>query len=404
MSDAGLLKEDTRLAPPSRICVRCVMDTTDPFIAFRADGTCNHCNDFLAIKARYEPGPALDAERDALVARIKEAGKGKPYDCIVGVSGGFDSTYVAYVAKDLGLRPLAVHLDNGWNSELAVMNIENVLAKLDIELDTHVLDWSTFRRLQVSFLRASVPDAEFPTDHAIRAAIWRAAQRHGVKYVLNGRNHTTEGILPWSWTYSALDWRYIRAVHRRFSGTSLHLYPHLNLFTILRGAVVSRVRNIGILDYVNFNKKQASDVLLHKLSWRDYGGKHYESIYTRFFQSYILPKKFNIDKRKAHLSVLICTGQITRAQAIETLREPPAAPDMIKEDREFALQKLELSGAEFDDIMRQPVRSYRDYPNNSWVFLMHGNPRMMRLAGALRSVGVLPKGFADNVLAKKPST
>jgi N-acetyl sugar amidotransferase len=384
-----------------RTCARCVMDSTDPQIVFDADGTCNHCNDFLAQKARFRPGPALDAERDAIIATIKEEGRGKAYDCIVGVSGGTDSTYVAYIAKKFGLRPLAVHLDNGWNSELAVMNIENTLAKLGIELFTHVLDWETFRNLQVSFLKASVPDCEIPTDHAIRACLWAAAKRYGIGYILNGRNHTTEGILPWAWTYSALDWRYIKGVHRRFSSASLRQYPHLNLPAIVTGAVITRVKNIGILDYITFDKKEAIDVLVDTLSWRDYGGKHYESIYTRFFQSYILPNKFGYDKRKAHLSVLICTDQTTREEALRALREPPAPPEMLKEDREFVVQKLELTSAEFDEIMARPIKSYRDYPNNSWVFLMHQNPRMMQLARTLRAIGILPRGFADNLLAKK---
>lgn len=376
------------------------MDTTDPQIRFLADGTCNHCNDFLKARARLPKAGEREQRLAALVDEIKQAGRGKPYDCIVGVSGGVDSTYVAYLAKELGLRPLAVHLDNGWNSELAVMNIENTLAKLGIDLHTHVLDWETFRALQVSFLEASVPDAEIPTDHAIRAALWHAAAKYGIKYLLNGRNHTTEGILPWSWTYNALDWRYIKGVHRTFSRSPLRRFPNTSLAEIVYRASVTRFRNIGILDYVGFSKADVMDVLTNRLGWRDYGGKHYESIYTRFFQSYILPEKFGIDKRKAHYSVLILTGQMTRQAALEKLEEPTAPSSMIKEDREFVLQKLHLSEAKFDAIMAAPVRSYRDYPNNSWVFLMHDNPRMMRLARALRSVGVLPRGFGDNLLAE----
>lgn len=383
-----------------KTCVRCLMDTSDPQIRFRADGTCNHCNDFLKQKARL-PKPEEREDRLArLVDEIRQAGRGKPYDCVVGVSGGVDSTYVAYLAKELGLRPLAVHLDNGWNSELAVMNIENTLSRLGIDLHTHVLEWETFRALQVSFLRASVPDAEIPTDHAIRAALWHAAAKYGIKYLLNGRNHTTEGILPWSWTYSALDWRYIKGVHRTFSSSSLRRFPHTPLPEILYRATVTRFSNIGILDYVAFSKADVMEVLTNRLGWRDYGGKHYESIYTRFFQSYILPVKFGIDKRKAHLSVLVLTGQMTRKEAVERLAEPTAPADMIRDDREFVLQKLGLTEAEFDAIMKAPIKSYRDYPNNSWVFLMHDNPGMMRLARTLRSVGVLPRGFGDNVFAE----
>lgn len=387
-----------------RICARCVMDDSDPQIEFGEDGTCNHCRDFLAQKSRFRAGPALDAEREAIIATIKRDGEGKPYDCIVGVSGGTDSTYVAYVAKKFGLRPLAVHLDNGWNSELAVMNIENTLAKLGIELYTHVLDWETFRNLQVSFLKASVPDCEIPTDHAIRACLWEAAKRYKIKYILNGRNHVTEGILPWSWTYSALDWRYIKGVHRRFSRSPLKKFPRIPLPVILKTVIVDRIKNIGILDYIAFDKKDAMEVLTKELAWRDYGGKHYESIYTRFFQSYILPAKFGYDKRRAHLSVLVCTGQMNREDALKILSGPPAPAEIIKEDREFVLQKLELSNAEFEEIMARPKKTYRDYPNNSWIFLMHKNPFLMNVARHLRSIGILPRGFADNLLAAKKQT
>lgn len=387
-----------------RRCVRCLMDTTDPQIVFSPDGTCNHCSEFLKQRDRLISQQDRKARLDQLVRDIQEAGRGKPYDCVVGVSGGVDSTYVAYLAKQLGLRPLAVHLDNGWNSELAVKNIENTLSKLEIDLHTHVLDWDSFRELQASFLRASVPDAEIPTDHAIRAALWQAADKYGIKYLLNGRNHTTEGILPWSWTYSALDWRYINGVHRTFSRKSLRKYPHTSLPTILYRAMVTRFKNISILDYVGFDKASVMDILTNTLGWRDYGGKHYESIYTRFFQSYILPTKFGIDKRKAHLSVLVLTGQMTREAALGVLEQPTAPAEIIKDDREFVVQKLGMTEEEFGRIMQAPIKSYRDYPNNSWVFLMHDNKWMMRLARILRRIGVLPRGFGDNVLAEdKPA-
>jgi N-acetyl sugar amidotransferase len=385
-----------------RTCNRCVMDTSDPDIRFRDDGTCNHCNDFLTQRSRFAPGPDLDQRLGDMVAEMKHHGKGKQYDCVVGVSGGVDSTYVAYVAKELGLRPLAVHLDNGWNSELAVHNIEHTLKVLEIDLHTVVLEWETFRELQKSFLRASVTDAEIPTDHAIRAALWHVAAKYGIKYLLNGRNHSTEGILPWSWTYNALDWKYIQGVHRKFSRRSLREYPHTTLPEILYRATVTRFKNFGILDYVPYDKKIAMQVLIDKLGWRDYGGKHYESIYTRFFQGYILPTKFGIDKRKAHLSVLVCTGQVSRDQAMATLREPPLPADMAREDREFVEQKLELTRDEFEQILNAPPRTWREYPNNSWIFLMHDNPAMLRVARGARALGLLPRGFGDNMLARKP--
>ncbi len=377
------------------------MDTTDPEIVFFDDGTCNHCREFLTQKSRFTPGPGRERRLTEMLDSIKSAGSGKRYDCVVGVSGGVDSTYVAYIAKELGLRPLAVHLDNGWNSELAVHNIEHTLETLGIDLHTVVLDWDTFRELQKSFLLASVTDAEIPTDHAIRAALWSVAAKHGIKYLLNGRNHSTEGILPWSWTYNALDWKYIRSVHRRFNGHSLRRYPHTNLATMTWRVTVTRFKNFGILDYVDYDKNSAMKVLKGKLDWRDYGGKHYESIYTRFFQGYILPKKFGIDKRKAHLSVLVCTGQLSREEALTIIETPPLTELMARDDREFVQQKLEISSEQFDRIMATPPNTFRDYPNNSWLFLMHENRWLMSFARGLRSIGVLPGGFGDNLLAQR---
>lgn len=386
-----------------QICNRCVMDTSDPEILFFPDGTCNHCNDFLAQRAKLAQGEAKDKRLAEMVAEIKAHGKGKRYDCIVGVSGGVDSTYVAYMAKKLGLRPLAVHFDNGWNSELAVHNIEHTLNVLGIDLETVVVDWETFRELQKSFLYASVPDGEIPTDHAIRAALWMVASKFGIKYLLNGRNHSTEGILPWSWTYNVIDWRYIKGIHKKFNSHSLRNYPHTSFFKIFYRASISRFKNFGILDYVAFDKKIAMETLINKLGWRDYGGKHYESIYTRFFQGHILPVKFGIDKRKAHLSVLVCTGQISREEALNTLKMPPLDPILAVDDRAFVEQKLELTSGEFDKIMQMPLKTWRDYPNNSWIFLMHDNPFLLKIARIARAIGVLPKGFADGMLARDPA-
>jgi N-acetyl sugar amidotransferase len=379
------------------------MDSSDPEIVFFSDGTCNHCNDFLIQRTKLAIGEGRDRKLAEMVSEIKERGKGKQYDCIVGVSGGVDSTYVAFMAKELGLRPLAVHFDNGWNSELAVHNIEHTLNVLGIDLQTVVVDWETFRELQKSFLYASVPDGEIPTDHAIRAALWMIASKFGINYLLNGRNHSTEGILPWSWTYNVIDWSYIKGIHKKFSGHSLKKYPHTSFFEILYRVSISRLKNFSILDYVPFDKKIAMETLVNKLGWRDYGGKHYESIYTRFFQGYILPTKFGIDKRKAHLSVLICTGQISREEATNILKLPPLDARMAADDRAFVEQKLELSSGEFDKIMLGPKKTWRDYPNNSWIFLMHDNPLLLKIARFSRTIGILPRGFAENMLARDPA-
>ena len=282
-----------------QICTRCVMDTSDPDISFDAHGVCNHCIGYDQLVSRQLLTGAEGTDALGRIAEtIREEGKGKPYDCIVGVSGGVDSTYVAYVVKKLGLRPLAVHLDNGWNSELAVKNVENVLKKLGIELFTFVIDWEEFKDLQLAFLRASTPDSEIPTDHAIFSLIYRMAAKFKVRYVLPGFNARTESHLPAAWSQGHYDWKYIKSVHDRFGRVPLATFPHVNLaqFTWYR----LTQRWVSVLNYVDYVKKDAMQVLEKELGWRYYGGKHYESIYTRFYQGYILPRKFGYDKRRTH--------------------------------------------------------------------------------------------------------
>ncbi|MBL69313.1 MAG: ExsB family protein [Verrucomicrobiales bacterium] len=384
-----------------QICGRCVMDTSDPYIEFDSEGICNHCREYLQERARFSGRDRLKRELDQLVGQVKAEGHGRAYDCVIGVSGGVDSTYVAYVVKKLGLRPLAVHLDNGWNSELAVANIQRALERLGIDLDTHVLQWEEFRDLQLSMLRASTPDGEIPTDHAIRAVLQEAAARHGVRYILNGRNYVTEGISPWAWTYSALDWRYIRGVHRQFGRVPLRTFPHFNLARLGWSAAVQRVKQVGILNYIKFDKSDAMQVLADELDWRDYGGKHYESIYTRFFQSQVLPEKFGIDKRKSYLSVLVVSGQMARGDALEALREPACSPDLMRKDRAYVLKKLGLDKKSFGEIMDAPMRSHRDYCNHAWLLNLRGNRLTPRLVRAMKFMGILPRHFAGNLAPAK---
>jgi len=382
-----------------RRCDTCLMDTTDPDIVFFGDGTCNHCRGYLKARQRYLDNAFVERERERIVEEIKAAGRGRRYDCIVGVSGGVDSTYVCYIARELGLRPLAVHVDNGWNSELAVKNIENVVSVLEIDLVTEVLDWDEFRTLQLSLLRASTPDIELPTDHAIRAVLMRTAVKMGIRYILNGRNYSTEGILPWAWSYSALDFRYLNAVHRRFSGSRLRKYPHMTMADIFYYVVIKKIRNFNILNYVDYNKARAMSVLKDSLGWRDYGGKHHESIFTRFLQGYILPRKFDIDKRIAHLSVLVLTGEITREEALAELSRPVYDRETCERDYFFFLKKIGLSEQEFETLMAESVRSYRDYPNHENLLVPGKNERLLRVLRVMRRARLLPRGFADNALA-----
>ena len=328
---------------PLVTCSRCVMDNyADTQISFNAHGLCKHCERYDALlSSRVFEGAEGQEKLDALVSKIKAAGRGREYDCIIGVSGGVDSTYVAYRAKQLGLRPLAIHFDNGWNSELAVKNIEAVLNKLDIDLYTYVVNWPEFRDLQVSFLKASTPDGEIPTDHAIFALLWREASRRKIKYIISGMNFRSESISVPNWAYGHSDWRYIRDVHTRYGSVELKTYPHFSLLYLLYVNLIRRIRTVSILNYTYYDKEKTKQFLINKLGWRDYGGKHHESIYTRYYQGVYLPEKFNIDKRYGHLSDLINAGQLSREEALRELKKPTYSTDQQAADRAYVIKSLE---------------------------------------------------------------
>lgn len=338
------------------------MDTTDPEIEFDEQGICHHCRAYdLAVRTHVLSGGEAQNELAKLAERIRRDGKGKDYDCIIGVSGGVDSTYVAYKVKELGLRPLAVHLDNGWDSELAVKNIERTLTGLKIDLHTHVIDWEEFRDLQLAFLKASTPDSEIPTDHAIVALMRQTAARLRLRFVIFGCNVRSESHLPPAWSQGHWDWRYIKSIHRLFGTQPLRTFPHLNFIQYYRFRLTQEW--IDILNYVEYSKAEAKALLTRDLGWRDYGGKHFESIYTRFYQGYILPRKFGYDKRKMHFSSLICSNQMERAEALEALKEEPYPKDQQEADLGYVVKKLGITHTEFEEIMQRPCMSYWDYPS-----------------------------------------
>lgn len=354
-----------------QICTRCIMDTTDPDIVFDEHGWCNHCSGWFKRSEFYSlPLEERTRRLGILVEEIKRRGHGEEYDCIIGVSGGVDSSFVAIKVKELGLRPLAVHVDNGWNSEKAVGNIKRILDPLHIDLHTVVLNWKEFRDLQLAFLRASTPDSEIPTDHAIVAAFYNATRDHRVGYYLSGINFRTEGIHVREWSQGHVDGRYIRSIYKQFTGKRLKHFPLIPVPTLVRNVVMHRPKAVYLLDYLDYDKKSAKRLLMENYGWEDYGGKHYESVYTRFYQGWILPHKFGYDKRRMHLSALVCSGQMTRDEAINEMSMPPYPPEWVEPDKAFVAKKLGISREEFDAIMAAPRRRYRDYPNlqNHWVF------------------------------------
>jgi N-acetyl sugar amidotransferase len=352
-----------------RICTKTIMDTiADPDIVFDEEGECNYVKQYNKfLNSRVPDSKKVSKILDSIVMKIKKSGLKSDYDCIIGMSGGVDSTYTAYYAKKiLGLRPLVVHMDNGWNSEVAVSNIEKTLNALEIELCTEVLDWNEFKELQYAFLKASTPDGEIPTDHAIWAVLYKIAVKYNIKYIISGTNARTEGILPRTWAQGHLDSRYIKSVYKKFnrSNQSLKTFPILTPYKIFYYIFIRRIMKLNLLDYIQYSKAEALKILESDLNWVYYGGKHYESVYTRFYQGYWLPKKFRIDKRKAHLSTLICSGEISKGNALfEISKDPYPSKEMEKQDIDFIKKKLNISDEEFTNLLKSPIKSYNDYPN-----------------------------------------
>jgi len=344
-----------------RVCTKTVMDNTDPDIVFDEQGVCNWWHDYQAILKRRPTEEECAIHLKELIAQIKQAGKGRAYDCILGLSGGVDSSYMAYLAKQWGLRPLIVHFDNGWDDELAVGNIEIIVKKLNLPLQTFVMNWPEFRDLQRAYFKAAVLDLDVPADHMIFGALHKIAYERKILYVLSGNNLATEWLLPRAWYYSKFDLVNLSGIHRAFGEIPLKHLPKLGVWQRLYYQRVKLIQDIKVLELVPYKKMEAKQFLMNEFGWRDYGGKHYESVFTRFYQGYILPTKYGIDKRKAHLSNLICNGEITRSQALEELRLPTDDPVRQQADKRYVAKKLGWSETEFEDILALPPRPHEEF-------------------------------------------
>ncbi len=348
-----------------RECTRCIMDTTDLQITFDENGYCNHCTEFLSKRANHTyRGQESDDTFERLMGDVRAAGKGRDYDCIIGVSGGADSSYLAYLVMQHGLRPLAVHMDNGWDSTKAVLNIKYVIKKLEIDYESYVLDWQEFKELQLAFLKASVPEAETPTDVAIVATLHHFAEKNNIKYILSGGNLATEGILPKSWHYNAKDLRYLNYIQKTFGNGNIKTFPTFSYKTEMYYKFLKGIRTVYPLNYVPFVKEEVNELLKHKFDWKNYGGKHYESQYTMFIQSYYLYEKFHIDYRRAGLATQILVGEISRDDALEQLKGKPYGIHEIEEEKRYIAKKLGVSRDEFERILDLPAKWYWDYPND----------------------------------------
>jgi N-acetyl sugar amidotransferase len=345
-------------------CSKCILDTDDyPGIVFNSQGVCDICEiyDQLSIK-NIKRGADGQKALNTLVHKIKTEGKGKEYDCIIGLSGGVDSSYLAYLTKVWGLKPLVIHVDNGWNTEMAVKNIQNILDKLGYDLFTYVLDWEEMRDVQKAFIRANVLDIDLPFDNAFMAVLYQMARKHKIKYILSGHNTATEGYLPPNFTHFKLDKINIQKIHKKFGSIPLKNFPTIGLFEKYVYDKVYKIEFYSPLDWIDYNKTAVKEFITKELNWKDYGGKHYENIFTRFYQGYILYHKFKVDKRKSHLSTLICSGQISRDEAFTEIQKPPYQDQVLmKTDKDYFIKKMMMSAEEFDEYIDTSPVTHREY-------------------------------------------
>lgn len=338
-----------------RVCTRCVMDSSDPGVTFDENGVCSSCTRYLEARALggYRPGVS-EKELEHTVSVMKERSRGLAYDCILGISGGVDSAYMLSIASKLGLRVLAVHVDSGWNSETAVRNIERMCQKLGVQLHTYVVDWPTMKELQRAYMLSGVANLDVPQDHLFCAAVYQAARKYKVRYILNGSNLATEGAAPpFTMQHSYRDTWHLNSIYRKHGrGKSLRKYPRLSLWEAWMG--LPGVTKINLLDSVPYSKKEAIETLSREFGWEYYGGKHFESRFTKYFQSVYLPRKFGYDKRRYHLSCLVMNGEMTRAEALNELEQPPYPVEQQREDEAYILKKLDLDPEEWRKILDAP--------------------------------------------------
>ncbi|GAB3279139.1 N-acetyl sugar amidotransferase [Larkinella harenae] len=346
-----------------KICAKGVWDETIPGIAFDEDGVSNFCRLQEKMMADYPRGKQGQDDWGKLVTEMKAAGKKRRYDCIVGVSGGVDSSYLLHLIHQYGLRPLAVNLDNGFNSETAVQNIYKVTSKLGIDLETYVINYEEIKDLLRAYMKAGVPWIDTPTDLAIKAAMYKVARSEGIRYILRGNDFRSEGKQPKEWTYA--DAKQLRFIHKRFgSGIALKTYPLLTLFTLIYSGLVRRIRDIRPYYYLDYKKQDAKRLMMDVYDWKDYGGHHHENLFTKFSMAYWLPRKFGIDKRKINLSAQVLSQAITRKEALAQLQQPFSTDSDLELTRAYIQKKLALSDQEFEQIWAASAKQTFDYPSH----------------------------------------
>lgn len=360
------------MIPSPRICSNCVMDTTDSKIVFDEDGVCDHCNTFYKeVEPNWHPDATGRKMLEEQVDKIKKAGKGKDFDCIIGMSGGVDSSYLLYLAvEELGLRPLVFHVDAGWNSQQAVNNIEVMIDKLNLDLYTEVINWEEMKDLQLAFFKSGVPHVDTPQDHSFFATMYKFASKYKVNYILTGANYSTECIRnPMEWMYFQSDSRQIRDIHSQYGQRPLKDFPLTNiLWHKVYLPYVKKVKLITPLNYMPYIKEDAVELLTSKFGWQKYPQKHFESRFTKFYEGYWLYEKFGFDTRKVQYSSLILTGQMTREDALKALEKPPYDPESIQQDFEYVATKLGITSEELRAYFNAPNKTFRDYKNQQSIY------------------------------------
>ena len=366
------LKEEDEKHMTRKICSNCVMDESDSRITFDSDGICDHCRDFKINTVRsWKPTSEGRGELDLIIKKIKKDGEGRDFDCVMGMSGGADSSYLLHLAvKELGLRPLVFHVDCGWNSRAAVNNIQRMVDALGVDLYTDVINWKEMADMQRAFFKSGVPHIDLPQDLAYTSATYHWANKHNIKYILNGGNISTECVRnPKEWIYYGTDFVFLNAILKNFGTMKYNSFP---LSTIFYHKVylqyIRRIRVIKPLNFLPYNKVDAQIELNRIYGWESFNQKHFESRFTRFYEGYWLPTRFGFDTRRVQLSSLILTEQITRTEALEELKKKPYDPDTIEDDFKYVANKLDITVKELQGYHQMPHKFYTDYPNIEWIF------------------------------------
>lgn len=372
-----------KLQPELKVCINCVMDTTDTAIIYDDKGVCDHCNTFYSkILPNWHPNAKGHATLNGIITKIKKAGAGQDFDCIMGMSGGIDSSYLLYVmVSEYGLSPLVFHVDAGWNSQIAVNNIERLVDGLGLELYTEVINWEEIKDLQLAYLKSGVSNIDVPQDHAFFATMYKFASKNNIKYILTGGNYSTECVRnPIEWMYYQSDSIQLRDIHNKFGTISLDSYPVTSIFWHkIYLPYIKGIKLIRPLDYVPYHKEDAMNLLVNKFGYQKYPQKHFESRFTRFYESYWLPERFGYDTRKVQFSSLILTGQMTRKEALKKLKEPAYDKVTIHQEIEYVANKLNINIDELQSYMNASKKTYKDYKSQEFIY--HFGAKFLKYLG-----------------------